>query len=144
MTEDTPKTAGKLIHAARFFKDRTGWVLLLLRKTADNSCIWFEETSDKQETQTSVSAANPEEALRLAFRQWQGQSFRTIRCGYRFTLPERDEIGTNALMHHMIASYSISNGIYFDDELGHQCIVKETSQEALDLWKSLASQKRLG
>lgn len=137
------KTVGKLIHAAKFFQDRIGWVLLLLRETSDHGYAWFSETPDQTEMATDVTAENPEEAIRLAVNRWGKQSFRTVRCGYRFTLPERDEIGSNALLHHMIASYTIANGVYFDPELGHQCIVKETSQEALDLWKRLAAQNRL-
>jgi hypothetical protein len=43
----------------------------------------------------------------------------------------------------MIASYATSNGVYFDDELGHQCIVREISQQAFDMWKRLEAQKRL-
>ncbi len=136
------ETAGKLLHAAKYFKDRHGWVLLLLRKTADQGCAWYEEVSDDAETPTGVIAENPEEALRLAYREWSRHSFRTIKCGYRFTLPERDEIGSNALIHQLIASFSVGNGVYFDEELGHQCIVRETSQEALDLWKRLAALKR--
>ena len=91
------------------------------------------------EVPTDISAETSEEALRLAHRQWKGSDFRTLRCGYRFTLPERDEIGSNALFHQMAASYATMNGVYFDDELGHQCIVKDASQEAYDLYKRLSS-----
>ncbi len=143
MAETKVKTAGKLIHVAQYFKDRAGWVMLFLRRTPDQGYTWFEEVEERQEQPTSVTSASAEEALRLAHRQWKNHSFRTIRCGYRFTLPERDEIGSNALFHQMIASYSIMNGIYFDEELGHQCIVKEISQEAHDLWKRLQAQGRL-
>ena len=132
-----------LIHVAKYFKDRTGWTLLLLRRTPDQGYTWFEEGATKQEQVTSITSASAEEALRLAHRHWKNHSFRTIRCGYRFTLPERDEIGSNALFHQMVASYSMMNGIYFDEELGHQCIIKEISQEAHDLWKTLQAERRL-
>lgn len=133
---------GTLIHIGMYFT-KGHWVNLLLRKIEDNTYAWFEEVSETEELPTNISAENPEEALRLAHRQWRTSSFRTLRCGYRFTLPERDEIGTNALFHQMIASYATSNGVYFDDELGHQCIVKEISQQAFDMWKRLEAQKRL-
>lgn len=133
---------GKLIHVGMYFV-KGHWVNLLLRKMEDNTYAWFEEVGESEELPTNVSAENPEEALRLAHRQWRASSFRTLRCGYRFTLPERDEIGTNALFHQMVASYATSNGVYFDDELGHQCIVREISQQAFDTWKRLDAQKRL-
>lgn len=136
------QATGKLIHVATYFQ-KGGWILVYLRKTADQGYAWFAEITAGQESGTPVGGSTPEEALRLAHREWVDSSFRTIRCGYRFTLPERDEIGSNALFHQMIASYSSSNGVYFDEELGHQCIVKEISQEAYDLWKKLAAESRL-
>lgn len=132
----------KLIHVALFLR-KGRWCNLFLRKTEENRYVWFEETRDNNETPTDLAADNAEEALRLAHRQWRSDSFRTLRCGYRFTLPERDEIGTNALFHQMVASFSTANGIYFDEELGHQCIVREISQEAFDLWKYLEAEERL-
>ncbi|TXI37462.1 MAG: hypothetical protein E6Q59_07775 [Nitrosomonas sp.] len=137
------QTVGKLIHLATHFKGGKGWVLLFLRKAVDEGYRWLEDSINGEEVPTNVVAKDPEEAIRLAHRQWKGASFRTIRCGYRFTLPERDEIGMNALFHQMVASYSTMNGVYFDDDLGHQCIVKEISQEAFDLYKQLASENRL-
>lgn len=137
------QTAGKLIHVATHFKTGRGWVLLYLRKTADQGYSWYEDAGNGDEAATDVSAETPEEALRLANRRWKDMAFRTIRCGYRFTLPERDEIGSNALFHQMVASYSTMNGVYFDEELGHQCIVKEISQEAFDLYKLLSAASRL-
>ncbi|MDP1835869.1 MAG: hypothetical protein Q8K75_08080 [Chlamydiales bacterium] len=133
---------GKLIHIGMYFV-KGHWKNLFLRKMEDSTYAWFEEAHETDELPTNVSAENPEEALRLAHRQWRSSSFRTLRCGYRFTLPERDEIGTNALFHQMVASYATGNGVYFDDELGHQCIVREISQQAFEMWKRLEAQKRL-
>ena len=117
----------KIIHAG-CFEDGT---YVLLRQEAPDSFKWW--TLD--ETDTGVSASTVEEAIRLANKAWKG--FRTVICGFRYTLPERDEHGMNALFHQMVASYSTPNGVYLDEDLGHMCHVQFASQEALNLWKKL-------
>jgi len=144
---ETPKTQsklGRLIHVAKCFPRHEGWKLLFLREQKEaGEFRWFIETSADTEEPTEVAAPLLEEALRLAHVYWRDQQFRCIRCGYRFTLPERDEIGTNALFHQMISSYSSFNGQYVDEDLGYPCIVREISQEAHRLWRSLEAQNRL-
>ena len=66
-----------------------------------------------------------------------------MHCGFRYTLPERDEHGLNALFNQMVASYSSSNGVYFEQELGHPCIVQNASIQARLLWKKLKQANRL-
>lgn len=105
---------------------------VILKKTAPETFQWFEG-----EKPTEIKGITPEEACRLARQEWKYHNFRFLDCGKRFTLPERDEIGTNALFCQMVASYSTPNNIYYDEELGHSCVVREASEEALDFWRKL-------
>lgn len=132
-----PTALTNLIHVARVIGKggRRHW--LYLRHLEGGHYSWFSVDHDGQEVQTPVTADSAEEAIRLARRHWSRDSFQTLRCGLRFTLPERDEIGSNALFHQMVASYSTINGVYLDEELGHQCLVQDASQEALALWARL-------
>lgn len=49
--------------------------------------------------------------------------YQSLKCGTRFTLPERDEIGRPALLWEVRASLKSASGVYFDDEAGHFCRV---------------------
>lgn len=139
----TPKNANpKLIHIGCIFGEDGINHYLFLRKISDLHFVWFEEHKGL-EKETDVSADNIEEALRLAVRRWKSRFFRTVICGFRYTLPERDEHGINALFHQMAASYSSMNGIYYDEELGNNCFVQSASQEAYDLWQQLKTQQRI-
>jgi hypothetical protein len=142
MTSTTEPTLGKLIHVASIFtKDK--WNYLFLRRDVNGHFTWHEEHNLNNETQTHISAQTVEEAIRLAPRQWKNQSFKTLLCGFRYTLPERDEHGTNALFHQMVSSYSAGNGIYYDEELGNNCFVQNASEEAYKLWQRLKNHNRL-
>ena len=136
------KALGKLIHVARVFY-KNGPILLLLRKDDPIRYTWYEESDKGNENKTTLFAPTPEEAIKRAYLLWKDDCFRTINCGVRYTLPERDEHGNNALFHQMIASYSSMNGIYFDEDLGHNCFVNFASSEAKSLWKELQKQKRM-
>ena len=127
----------KLIHVAKIFKQDQD-LLLFLRKISNSEYRWFED-----KTETLVFATTIEEALRLAYLKWKELSYRTIICGFRYTLPERDEHGINALFHQMAASISTPNGIYFDEELGSNCFVQNYSLEARDLFFTLREQGAL-
>jgi hypothetical protein len=126
-----------LIHVATVRVPGGSRQRLFLRKQNDGRYAWLQVQQDAQEVATPIGADSAEEAIRLAWQHWQENSFMPLRCGYRFTLPERDEIGSKALFHQMVASYSTMNGIYLDEELGHQCIVHDASAEALALWAAL-------
>jgi hypothetical protein len=141
--EEGEKKLGKLIHLAQIILPRKGERLLLLRKDDPVRYVWYEEYEHSQEHITSIFAPSAEESIRLAYLNWKDHIFRTINCGFRYSLPERDEHGTNALFNQMVASYSSMNGIYFDEDVGHNCIVNFASDEAKKLWKDLQSQKRL-
>ncbi len=129
---------GKLIHVGRF-GDGT---YAFLRKNDSNLYSWWIQSVDG-EKESGITGPSAEEALRKAHQNWKDRPFRTVICGFRYTLPERDEHGTNALFHQMISSYSTPNGVYLDEELGHTCHVQFASDEALNLWKELKIQNRI-
>lgn len=109
---------------------------LFLRKKQECLFVWFKEEGSL-EIETPIIADTISEAIRLAWREWKSQSFRPLGCGYRYTLPERDEHGAPAYFYQMVASYSSPNGIYLDEELGTSCIVHNVSQEARGVWERL-------
>lgn len=127
----------KLIHAAIIHTKGRGAVHLLLREVKPSHYVWFQESETEEESQTLVEAPNIEEAIRLAKSNWKDESFRTLNCGFRYTLPERDEHGINALLYQMGSSYASFNGVYFDDELGCNCVVQNASHEAKLFWKKM-------
>lgn len=133
----------KLIHAAQIHLSKKGPMTLFLRQFEPHLYAWFEENKEGIETQTAVSAPSIDEALRLARKQWQKDSFRTFNCGFRYTLPERDEHGVNALFYQMAESYNSMNGVYQDQDLGHPCVVHNASQEARLLLDRLRQAGRL-
>jgi len=141
-TSTEAKQLPKLIHIARIQPHGALPVYLFLRKKTPHDYVWYQKEEDK-EVETSVTGPNPEEAIRQAIRNWKNASFRTVICGFRYTLPERDEHGINALFYQMIASYQTPNGVYFDEDLGHNCIVSNASKEAIKLWKELENSGRL-
>ncbi len=101
--------------------------------TAPYRFVWF--LRDKE---TPIVGGNSEEAILLARKQWGEDNFRTLNCGFRYTLPERDEHGVNALYSQMVSSYASMNGIYFDPDLSCNCFVQSASNEARSLMKQLA------
>ncbi len=127
------ETNFKLIHVARVLNEEGRRCYLLLRRLKENHFTWFEKLDNNDEIETPVSAPTIEEALRLAVRQWKNHSFSYVICGFRYTLPERDEHGINALFHQMVDSYNSMSGVYYDQELGCNCIVHNASEEALQL-----------
>lgn len=128
------QTPLKLIHVASILQRDQGLRYLFLRKKEDYHFCWYIKSIDSvQEDETTVAASTIEEAIRLARHTWKEDFFRTLNCGFRYTLPERDEHGMNALYYQMAASYNSMNGVYFDDELGHNCFVQNASVEARNL-----------
>lgn len=131
-----------LIHAASIRPEKRGKILLFLRKESPHEYRWHAEENES-ERPTEVWGETPEAALKNAHYCWKLDFFKTFACGFRYTLPERDEHGMNALLHQMIASLSSMNGIYFDEELGHNCFVQNASDEAISLWHDLRNKNRL-
>jgi hypothetical protein len=132
-----PPTPPKLIHVASIQLQNQGRLYLLLRQLAPHRYVWFREDKPEVETETPIWGGTPEEALLAARHAWNLEEFRPLHCGFRYTLPERDEVGTNALFHQMVASYASMNGVYFDEELSANCIVQNASIEARALGKRL-------
>jgi hypothetical protein len=130
-----------LIHVAKYHPFQQRERNLFLRKESPFRYTWFEEL-EGEEIATDVYGSSVEEALRLAHRFWKEQAFRTIICGFRYNLPERDEHGMNALFYQMANSYHSPNGVYFDNELGHNCYVQNASKEALEQLKQLENSNR--
>src|SRR5262245_54931151 len=126
-----------IIHVGRRHVQGGSFKWLFLRKITPHSYTWYEQHGENFEAETSLTAPTIREAIRLAHREWKDDSFRTLFCGYRYPLPERDEHGQNALFYQMIASLSSMNGIYFDEELGCNCFIQNASQEARTLWEHL-------
>ncbi len=130
-----PKT-NNIIHIAEILPFKMDKQLLILKKCSHHEYEWYL-LIDGKENATNIKTETANQAIQLARKKWSLNSFRSIDCGKRFTLPERDEHGTPALYYQMKASYESLTGIYFDNDLGHNCIVKEASQEALDMMHHL-------
>lgn len=144
MTAATEKTKlGKLIHMARIIAPDGRAKYIFLRKCDPEGFKWYEEEDRSKERETPVSAQTIQEAIRLGIRHWNKQAYRNVNCGFRYTLPERDEHGINAYFHQMAASQSSMNGVYYDEELGNNCFVQNASLEALNLWQRLKIEDRL-
>lgn len=139
-TETPPKP--KLIHIAKIYQDGF-WKLLFLRHMTPHHFEWFMASNTFEETPTAVFADSIQEAIRLAIRTWKIDYFKSLNCGFRYNLPERDEHGINALFHQMAASQTSFGGIYFDEELGHNCFVQNASMEAKDLLQRLRDAGKL-
>lgn len=139
----TEETLPKLIHVARIQPPKRGIQYLFLRKKDAHHYVWFQENEQGREEESGVQASTIEEAIRLASHHWKHQALRMVNCGFRYTLPERDEHGYNALFHQMALSYSSGNGIYFDEETGNNCFINFASDEAKNLLADLKKNKRL-
>jgi len=133
----------KLIHIAKITIPKEGIKHLYLRQASPHEYIWSIESSPGIESPTNISGDTIEEAIRKGNKHWKTHFITTINCGFRYTLPERDEHGMNALFHQLAASFNSFNGTYFDEELGHNCFVQNASHEAIDLCKQLAKDNRL-
>ena len=129
---------GEIIHIGEIYPQQ----ILLLRKVHDNHYAWFLEDREKEE-QTEISAPNIEEAIRLAKKNWKHNFFKLIPSGFRFTLPERDEHGNNALFYQAVRSLNSMNGIYFDEELGCNCIVHQIPLRIRELYTKFKSKQEL-
>lgn len=129
------------IHAAKIYPDQ---YILLNKDPEIPSFQWYFFRSHFDQTEaTGVKGVSIAEAIQQGYQYWETSYFRLLHCGFCYTLPERDEVGSNALFWQMALSYNAFNGRYFDDEVGHLCYVDFASEEALQLWKTLRSHKPL-
>ncbi|WP_068468267.1 hypothetical protein [Candidatus Protochlamydia phocaeensis] len=133
----------RLIHVARIQEQNEQPAYLFLRQLDPYRYVWFKEEAAGQETETPVWGATTEEAILAARKAWRQAYFTPLHCGFRYTLPERDEHGINALFYQMAASYASMTGVYFEEELGSNCLVQNASIEARELWKALQLANRL-
>lgn len=127
------QTEVKLIHVATIRLQNKGVAYLLLRKLEPYVYRWYQEMSPGEEAETSIWGGSTEEAILAGRKEWKIEQFQSLNCGFRYTLPERDEVGANALFCQMVASYASMNGVYFDEELGSNCIVQNAPMEARQL-----------
>lgn len=125
----------KLIHIGKIESNQPVPQYLFLRQLGPYHYAWFQPDAQGNEQETPIWGPTTEEAIRLAYRYWKLDNFRTVNCGFRYTLPERDEHGMSALFYQMAASYTSMNGIYFDEEVSSNCIVHNASMEARRLLK---------
>lgn len=131
-----------LIHIAEI-DSKEGTQSLFLRKESPDRYIWFAVDKEGQEKATPVSASSAEGAIKIAREHWHNNFFRTIKCGFRFTLPERDEHGNNALFNQMNLSLGSFNGVYYDEELGHNCVVHQIPLSTRLIWEKLKAANKL-
>lgn len=121
---------GRIIHAGFIFVEKQGRCPILLRHLNLFKYVWFLQQSNKKEIETAIWGGIIGEAIAAARKAWKINNLSFLNCGFRYTLPERDEVGTNALFYQMVSSYSSALGVYFDEELGSNCIIQNASLEA--------------
>ena len=129
----------KLIHVAFIFLPTKGKQILYLRQFSQSLYRWLLD--DEQET--GIEGETIEIAIQLGRHHWKQNFFQTLICGFRYTLPERDEHGMNALFYQLAASRNTLNGVYFDEELGHNCYIQNSSEEAVLFLKKITQENRL-
>ena len=131
-----------LIHLAHYQGPHGHKVLLLLRKEEERF-RWYQQGGNGEQP-LGLEGATAEEAILKASERFRNEGFRPVECGIRFSAVERDEHGMNALYCQMVASYSSGHidGVYFDEQVGHDCYVQQASEEALQLWKELEKNQR--
>ena len=123
-----------VIHVAAIYPNQ----YLFLKKADDSLYQWFKPNLVlDEEEKTLVVGSTVSRALAEGYKAWQESYFRLLHCGFRYSLPERDEVGSNALFWQMALSYNSPNGRYFDEEVGHLCYVDFASQEALGIWRKI-------
>lgn len=129
----TAPTKSNLIHLGKI-RIKGKETILVLKEIGELQYCWFDYSNEKP---LEIVAPSPSDAIRQARQLWADRGFRTVNCGFRYTLPERDEHGMNALFCEMAASQNSPNGVYFDDQRGYNCFVQNASREAIAFWKRI-------
>lgn len=121
-------------HVGKIFPSK----YLFLKKMDSSLFQWFKlnHAFDKEE-ETSCVGKTAAEAIHAAYKLWKADHFSLVHCGFRYTLPERDQVGCKALFWEMVKSYTAFNGRFFHEEIGHLCYVDFASQEALSIWRKI-------
>lgn len=125
----TPLTIHSIDQIVHIAKIAAGTLFL---KPEGEGFRWFLE-----EKPTPVATETVREAMRQGVRQWRLEGFTPIHCGFLFTHPVRDEVGTPAFFCEMVKSYTSLAGNFFDEVRGHLCVVHNASEEALALFRRL-------
>lgn len=116
-----------MIHLARIYpKGRLKYIAL---RKEGKEFVWEGST---------CCGKSHSEAIAAGRRHFKEVFFKLVSCGFRYSLPIRDETGTNALFSQMVKSYASPRGVYFDEDVGHPCLVKFASEEALSYWKKIS------
>lgn len=132
-----------LIHVATIRPQGPREVYLFLRQLPNKRFCWFEERTKGREVATPLQASSLHEALHRGKQHWKKAHFQLVQCGFRFSLPERDEIGRPAFFSEMVLSYSSPTGSYSDPESGQPYEVTQAAQKSLHLMKLLLKEKRI-
>lgn len=93
---------------------------LTLHKEEDGLFRWYLDNMP-----TDIANTSAEASVKEARKRYREEHLKIHSCGNKFTLPERDEHGTPANFQEMVKSLRSMNGVFFDDQLGHNCIVRE-------------------
>ena len=120
----------KVIHVGKIPRTRGEPRYFLLKQLDVYRYEWFPYSLKEENGKDYFWEGTVAEALALGYKNWGWEGFELLHCGFRYTLPERDEVGSNALFYQMVSSYSTMTGVYFDEEVGGNCIVQFASQEA--------------
>lgn len=107
-----------IVYLAEIFDGKK--IPLALVNDGDGIFYWCQDGKP-----TDVVASSSEEAFKKARKKWKEFGFQPVLCGTKFTLPERDEHGSPASYQDMRKSLASMNGVYFDEALGHNCIVRD-------------------
>lgn len=106
----------KIIHIAKLDRDK----IITLQELTPGLFDWFD-----QDKSLNLSSSSIEEAFKKGRKELKARGFSPIHCGYKFTLPERDEHGKEALYIDMMKSLASPNGIFFDETMGHNAVVHQ-------------------
>ncbi len=111
----------KIIHKARV---NNKWIDLVEIEPAKYG--WYE--GDRS---LDLNAGSIPLAFSIARKAFP--DFLPIAAGYKYTLPERDEHGKEALYCEAVKSLESPNGVFFDEKAGHNVVVHLIPQKTIDL-----------
>lgn len=111
-----------IVHVATDGKGK----VIFLRKGPQGSFQWGEEGEEFDSLPKALEYA------------WK-ENFSLLLCGYKFTLPERDEHGTPALFEEMAKSLNSMTGVYFDEREGLNCIVHQIPTNTRRFFEAITS-----
>lgn len=129
----TQEKIADIVHIGRIFSEGLE-NYLFLKRCPSKQFQWV-----RQEDPISQEFESLDRAFEFGWKEWKDNRFSPLACGYRFTLPERDEHGTPALFEEMAKSLNSMNGVFFHESLGHNCIVNQIPIKARRLYETIKS-----